>query len=96
VKSTRIGCASADDLAFLARIRCVDQNAAGRRHEAPADRSGSETGNGLRLTLLGSVAVNVSLTMSLQSRANAVVPANRAGSRKKKPVTPAGFFAGCL
>jgi hypothetical protein len=34
---------------------------------------------------LGSVAVNLSLTKSLQSQANAMAPENRAGSRKKKP-----------
>jgi hypothetical protein len=42
-------------------------------------------GSGLRLMLLGSGAVNLSLTMSLQSQANAVAPENRAGSRKKNP-----------
>jgi len=35
--------------------------------------------------MLGSVPVNLSLTVSLQSWANAVAPENRAGSRKKKP-----------
>jgi len=39
----------------------------------------------LQLKLFGSGAVNLSLTVSLQSRANAVAPENRAGSRKKRP-----------